>query len=86
VQLRFLAAKFQIRCSRKQHETQCLEFATLEWPNYRLWAGNPLKSNLNFLKQLDNGKAFGRLPNGFKKLFLAEKTLASEYMTENLVS
>ena len=44
------------------------------------------KSNLNFLNHLDNGKAFGRLPNSFKKTFLAEEPLASEHMTENLVS
>jgi hypothetical protein len=46
----------------------------------------PLKSNLNFLDHLDNGKAFGRLPNGFKRPFLAEEPLASEHKTENLVS
>lgn len=46
----------------------------------------PLKSNLNFLKYLDSGKAFGWLPHGFKRLFLAEEPLASQHMTENLLS
>ena len=63
-----------------------LEFATFDWPNFRLWAGIRRRPNLNFLNDLENDKAFGRLPNGLKKPFLAGETLASERTTENLVS
>ena len=64
----------------------CLEFATFDWPNFRLWAGIRGRPNLNFLNQLENDRAFGRLPNGFKKPFLAGEPLAFERTTENLVS
>ena len=64
----------------------CLEFATFDWSNYRLWAGIRRRANRNFLNELENDRAFGRLPNGFKKLFLAEEPLASEHTAENLVS
>ena len=49
----------------------CLEFATFDWSNYRLSAGIRRRANLNFLNELENDRAFGRLPNGFNKLFLA---------------
>jgi hypothetical protein len=39
VQLLFLTPELLIRSSRKQQETVCLEFATFDWSNYRLWAG-----------------------------------------------
>jgi hypothetical protein len=45
----------------------CLEFATFNWSNYRLWAGIRRRANLNFFNELENDRAFGRLPNGFKK-------------------
>jgi hypothetical protein len=50
---------------------QCvLEFATFDWSDYRLWAGIRRRADLNFLNELENDRAFDRLPNGFKKLFL----------------
>ena len=64
----------------------CLEFATFDWPNFRLWAGIRRRPNLNYLNELENDRAFGRLSNGFKKPFLAGEPLASERTTENLVS
>jgi hypothetical protein len=64
----------------------CLEFATFDWSNYRLWAGIRRRANLNFLNELENDRAFGRLPNGFEKPSLAGEPLASERTTENLVS
>ena len=71
MRLPFLAPEFQIRCSRKQHETLCLEFATFDWLNYSRWAGILRRANLNFFHDLENGKAFGRLTDGFRKPFLA---------------
>ena len=64
----------------------CLEFATFDWPNFRLRAGIRRRPNLNFLNELENERAFGRLPNGFKKPFLAGQPPAFERTTENLVS
>ena len=64
----------------------CLKFATFAWPNYRLWPDIRRRANLNFLNELENDRAFGGLPNGFKKPFLVEETSASERTTENSVS
>ena len=64
----------------------CLEFAAFDWSYLRLWAGIRRRANVNLLNELENDSAFGRLPNGFKRVFLAEEPLASEHMTENLVS
>ena len=63
----------------------CLEFATFDWPNFRLRAGIRRRPNLYFLNELENERAFGRLPNGFKKPFLAGEPLAFERTTEDLV-
>jgi hypothetical protein len=64
----------------------CLEFATIDWSNYRLWAGIRRRVNLNSLNELENDRAFGRLPNGFNKLFLAWQPSSTDRKTENLVS
>ena len=64
----------------------CLEFATFDWSNYRLWAGIRRRPNLNFLNELENDRAFGRLPNSFNKLFPAWQPSSCERTTENLVS
>ena len=45
----------------------CLEFATFDWANYRLWAGIRRRANLNFLNELENDRAFGRLPKGVSR-------------------
>jgi hypothetical protein len=64
----------------------CLEFATFDWSNYRLWGGIRRRANLNFLNELENDRAFGRRPNGFNKLFLAWQPSSTDRTTENLVS
>jgi hypothetical protein len=61
----------------------CLEFVTFDWSNYTLWGGIRRRANLNFLNELENDRAFGRLQNGFKKLPLAGEPLASERLQDN---
>jgi len=61
----------------------CLEFATFDWSNYRPWAGIRRKANLNFLNELENDRAFGRLPNGFNK-FLACQPSSFVHLSERL--
>src|SRR5258707_1240078 len=73
------------RTLTNQQETVCLEFATFDWPNFRLRAGIRRRPNLYFLNELENERAFGRLPNGFKKPFLSGEPLAFERTTEDLV-
>jgi hypothetical protein len=49
-------------------------------------AGVRRRANLKFLNELETDRAFGRLPNGFYKLFLAWQPSSTERTTENLVS
>ena len=54
----------------------CLEFATFDWSNYRPWPDIRQEASLDSLNELENDRAFDRLPNGFKKPFLAGEPLA----------